>query len=115
MLSSFIYIVKGSRVIDRCDPVDWAAARWMPNEFAKRRSYSMADLKIFFAYRRSPYSTHRLDQWMAHKHRLTASTLFEAMTLADKIAKGLFEPIIDVDAIIKNGMAPDWVKRYSAG
>ncbi len=104
MVDSFIFIMKGSRVINR-HATDWGDISYFPPQFYKDRVYTLAEMKRLFAHRvhKSKWkATDPFQDWLNHPRRLTAVTLHEAMALADRIARGLISPIIDVDAIMRN-------------
>lgn len=112
MLDSFIYIVSGSKVIDRKDRriTDWGQAYWLPEKYVKHIVYSMSDLKKYFAHRviKSKWKHEKRDpfnDWFAHPRRITAATLGDAMKFADAAARGLIEPYIDIDEMIRNEIA----------
>ena len=119
MLDSFIYIARGSCVIDRRDR-DWALAAWQLSEKYIRQNYvySAGDLKRYFAHRvvKSKWKHERRDpfgDWLMNPAKFTAATLADAMKLADAAARGKIEPRIDVDAMLKRAAAikptpPPW-------
>ncbi len=106
MLDSFVYIAKGSKVIDR-RMTNWGQAYWFPEKEVKHMVFSMADLKKYFFHRvikpkwkhekRDPFN-----DWFAHPRRFTAATLGDAMKFADAAARGLVEPYIDIDEMIRH-------------
>lgn len=114
MLNSFIFIVKGSRVIDLTE-ANWSNLRWVDDRFVKDKVYSLSELRQHFAYppRASKWNSTPLEQWLAHPRRMTAPTLSDAMRLADEITRGLVQPPTDLRATDPN--APEWVKRFGQG
>lgn len=124
MLDSFIYIARGSCVIDRRDR-DWALAAWQLSEKYIRQNYvySAGDLKRYFAHRvvKSKWKSDRRDpfnDWLMNPAKFTAATLSEAIKLADTVARGQVESRINIDSFIKNTEAraaellrplPPWV------
>lgn len=117
MLDSFIFIVKGSRVIDR-RMTNWGDAYWLPESYSKHMVYSAGDMKRYFAHRvvKSKWKSDRRDpfnDWLINPAKFTAATLAEAMKLADAAARGEIEPRIDVEALLKRAAAtkptpPPW-------
>jgi uncharacterized protein (DUF885 family) len=99
MVDSFIYIVKGSRVLDRTCNADWRVLRHAKESYANSHVINMADLRRYFSHRRSRYRDD-LDKWFNDPRRLTVATLSEALKLADEAARGLIPPRIDVDKML---------------
>lgn len=117
MVDSFVYVVKGSKVIDR-RMTDWGQAYWAPEGYIKHMVLSLADMRTYFGHRRTKWSD-PIKEWLKHPSRLTAPSLADAMKLADAVKRGEIEPIIDVDAIIRNGkinsaVPPHWMMRGKA-
>lgn len=116
MLDRFIYVVKGSRIIDRT-ATDWGRWHLCNDNYVKHMVYSLSDLKRYFSHRRTRFED-PFDKWFKHKDRFTAPNLVEAMRLADLASKGFVEPRIDVDQILWNARlrrdAPDWVRGVHA-
>lgn len=119
MVNSFIYIVKGSRVLHRKCGVDWRILRFAKESYASSYVLTMANLRSYFSERRTRYNDPVRD-WFNHRHRITVATLSEALKFADEFQQGLIEPIIDVDAMIaadrfvKGETCPPWLKSLSA-
>jgi hypothetical protein len=108
MLDRFIFIVKGSRVIDRME-LDWGQFVWLDDKFVKSHVYSTADMRRYFGHRRTRFKD-PFAEWMANPRRTTVATLTQAMQFADRAARGLVAPRIDINSIIKKASAPSWVR-----
>lgn len=114
MLNSFIFVTKGSRVIDR-HAADWGCCYWLDEKEVRNLVFSVSDLKRYFAHRvvKSKWKSDRRDpfnDWLTHPLKFTATTLHEAMKLAHMAANGGIEPRIDVEAIIRNARAVSFKK-----
>jgi hypothetical protein len=124
MLDRFIYIVKGSRVIDR-KAVDWGRAYWLDERYVKGHVYTVAELKRYFAHRVSikfkkypRFGSERIvtdpfGSWLTHPHRFTTPALDDAMLFADAAVRGLFAPRIELDAMVARAtkpLQPPWVR-----
>ncbi|MCA9906575.1 MAG: hypothetical protein H7A18_03230 [Sinobacteraceae bacterium] len=119
MLDSFIYIARGSCVIDRRDR-DWALAAWQLSEKYIRQNYvyRAGDLRRYFAHRvvKSKWASDRCDpfnDWLTSPHKFTVATLADAIKLADAAARGQVEPRMDIDSFIKNTEARAAEQRRS--
>ncbi len=112
MLDQFIFIVKGSRVIDR-KATDWRQFVWLDDRLVKHHVYSLAEMRAYFRHRikrRMSYGKHvgtddPFGSWMTHPHRFTEPTLSAAMQFADKAARGEVEPRVDLDEMIRGAIA----------
>lgn len=117
ILNSFIFITKGSCVINR-HQTDWREASFLPRKVITAAwVYSKADMKNYFAHRVRQSKWDKGDpftDWLKHPRRLTVLTLDEAMTLADRIARGLVPPTIDLAEMERRARAPSWVRTYSS-
>jgi hypothetical protein len=113
MLDSFIFVVKGSRVIDR-KATDWSKAYyrayWMGEKYVRDKVYTFSELKKYFSHRvvKSEWRPERRDpfkDWFMNPLRFTCQTPLDAMEFAAMAARGHFEPLINIDAIVKVGEA----------
>ena len=103
MLDSFVFIAKGSRVIDR-KMVNWDLLSWLSEEEMEYVVFSVADLRMYFAPRR----TGRIDpfkEWLTHRYRRSVPTFGNALQFVAAAARGQIAPYIDVEAIVRNGLA----------
>lgn len=126
MLDRFIFIAKGSRIIDR-KQTNWGRFLWLDEKYVNNMVYSVAELKRCFAHRviKSKWSMDRRDpfgDWLKHPQRFIQPTLTDAMRFADEAARGLIQPRIDLSAQLRDFDAKvaraksleDWAKKNSA-
>lgn len=130
MVDCFIYVVKGSRVIDRT-ATDWGQWQWHDEKYVKHHIYTLAELRRYFRHRvqvkvtRWPrYGSEKkvydpFNEWFMHPRRFTQPTLSAAMQFANRAARGLVEPWIDIEGMHRRAIAPKpvpppWEKPVSA-
>ncbi|MEI2790469.1 MAG: hypothetical protein V9E93_16550 [Steroidobacteraceae bacterium] len=121
MLDRFVFVVKGSRVIDRT-ATDWSRWLWYEEKYVKHLVYTLAEMRAYFRHRvrverwaRSPKTVQDpFNAWFMHRDRFTEQTLSDAMRFADRAARGLVEPRIDVDEMLRRATAknsaPPWTR-----
>src|SRR5688572_26082772 len=110
MLDSFIYIVKGPRVINR-KAINWGEAYWLDERQIRRHVYTVSEMRAYFRHRisikiithprfcRERKVTDPFNAWLTHPNRFIALTLSEAMRFADMAARGQIPPRINMEAI----------------
>jgi hypothetical protein len=118
MLNQFIFIVKGSRVIDRTER-NWGPLMWLDEKLVKHHVYNLAEMRAYFQHRVRKHTSlgarikvDPFGSWLSSPNRFICQTLTEAMQLADQAARGLLEPriCIDIDAMVRKANAPSWVR-----
>lgn len=104
MLDSFIYVVKGSRVLDRFS-TDWSRWLWLEEKYFGHLVYTVGDLKGYFARNES---RRRFAAWMENPHRMSSMTIGQAVWFAADLSRGNFVPRIDVGSMINKGNPGLW-------